>query len=71
MPLLERKNPETPCPEPGVHHPHRLWCSDTDCDCWLDSDDGEPFSLLACCIDAEEWPCTAKRERVTHGLQGT
>ena len=61
MPFLERENPETPCQPNGAHHPHRMTCGDSDCDCWQDADDGRPYGLLACCVCHEEWPCPTKR----------
>jgi hypothetical protein len=61
MPMLVRENPKTPCQPDGAHHPHRMICGDPDCDCWQDADDGQPFNVLTCCIDGEDWPCNTKR----------
>lgn len=62
MPWLERQNPETPCQPDGAHHPHRMICGDSDCDCW--QDDGQPYSLLTCCVCGQDWPCETKRTHV-------
>ena len=60
MPWLTRANPETACQPDGAHHPHRLVCDDTECDCVLDL--GEPFNSLVCCVCRWEWPCPTKKE---------
>ena len=65
MPWLERANPETPCQPEGAHHPHRLRCSDSDCDCWLTLG-GEEYSVLACCVCGQDWPCETKRNHKTN-----
>ena len=70
MPWLERQNSETPCAPNGAHHPHRMWCSDVECDCADDSDDGSPFSLLECCVCGQDWPCKTKARIEVSRRQG-
>ena len=65
MPLLVRENPETPCQPGGAHHPHRMVCSDPDCDCSTDTEDGRPYSALTCCVCHQDWPCETKRAHET------
>lgn len=64
MPMLVRKNPETPCPPDGAHHPHRMICNDYECDCWMDTDNGEPYQRLDCCVCGQPWPCPTKLAHV-------
>jgi hypothetical protein len=37
-------------------------CGDIDDDCWDEwrPDKYEPYNILTCCIDGQEWPCRTK-----------